>query len=130
MSTRESASLWWRLIVSAKVRSRRITSVQLSPAGGIIGSGIFLKVSAIDQEVPSFALIMAMISAPFAFLVGNRGAMAGIGASIGVAVVYLAIGQIFEKIGNVNYLPAAIAAWSPNAIFSLAGMYLLLKMRS
>ncbi len=80
--------------------------------------------------VPLFALIMAMISAPFAFLVGNRGAMAGIGASIGVAVAYLAIGQLFEKIGNVNYLPAAIAAWSPNAIFSLAGMYLLLKMRS
>ena len=49
--------------------------------------------------------------------------MAGIGASIGVAVAYLAIGQLFEKIGNVNYLPAAIAAWSPNAIFSLAGMY-------
>jgi len=81
-------------------------------------------------SVPLFALIMAMISAPFAFLVGNRGAMAGIGASIGVAVAYLAIGQVFEKIGNVNYLPAAIAAWSPNAIFSLAGMYLLLKMRS
>ena len=81
-------------------------------------------------SVPLFALIMAMISAPFAFLVGNRGAMAGIGASIGVAVAYLAIGQLFEKIGNVNYLPATIAAWSPNAIFSLAGMYLLLKMRS
>ncbi|HTM50721.1 MAG TPA: LptF/LptG family permease, partial [Bryobacteraceae bacterium] len=77
-----------------------------------------------------FALIMAMISAPFAFLVGNRGAMAGIGASIGVAVAYLAIGQLFEKIGNVNYLPATVAAWSPNAIFSLAGMYLLLRMRS
>ena len=28
--------------------------------GGIIGSGIFLKVSAIDQEVPSCALIMAI----------------------------------------------------------------------
>jgi len=81
-------------------------------------------------SVPLFALIMAMISAPFAFLVGNRGAMAGIGASIGVAIAYLAIGQLFEKIGNVNYLPPEIAAWSPDAVFSLAGMYLLLKMRS
>ena len=81
-------------------------------------------------SVPLFALIMAMIAAPFAFLVGNRGAMAGIGASIGVAIAYLAIGQLFEKIGNVNYLPPEIAAWSPDAVFSLAGMYLLLKMRS
>jgi len=81
-------------------------------------------------SVPLFALIMAMISAPFAFLVGNRGAMAGIGASIGVAIAYMAVSQLFEEIGNVNHLPAAIAAWSPDAVFSLAGLYLLLKMRS
>jgi LPS export ABC transporter permease LptG/LPS export ABC transporter permease LptF len=81
-------------------------------------------------SVPLFALIMAMISAPFAFLVGNRGAMAGIGASIGVAIAYMAISQLFEEIGNVNHLPATIAAWSPDAVFSLAGLYLLLKMRS
>jgi LPS export ABC transporter permease LptG/LPS export ABC transporter permease LptF len=81
-------------------------------------------------SVPLFALIMAMISAPFAFLVGNRGAMAGIGASIGVAIAYMAISQLFEEIGNVNHLPAPIAAWSPDAVFSLAGLYLLLKMRS
>jgi LPS export ABC transporter permease LptG/LPS export ABC transporter permease LptF len=81
-------------------------------------------------SVPLFALIMAMISAPFAFLVGNRGAMAGIGASIGVAIAYMAISQLFEQIGNVNHLPASIAAWSPDAVFSLAGLYLLLKMRS
>jgi len=81
-------------------------------------------------SVPLFALIMAMISAPFAFLVGNRGAMGGIGASIGVMIAYLAIGQLFEQIGNVNHLPPPIAAWSPDAVFSLVGMYLLLKMRS
>lgn len=81
-------------------------------------------------SVPLFALIMAMIAAPFAFLVGNRGAMAGIGASIGVAIAYMAVSQLFEQIGNVNHLPAAIAAWSPDVVFSLAGLYLLLKMRS
>jgi lipopolysaccharide export LptBFGC system permease protein LptF len=81
-------------------------------------------------SVPLFALIMAMISAPFAFLVGNRGAMAGIGASIGVAIAYLAVGRLFEQIGNVNQLPPEVAAWSPDAVFALAGIYLLLKMRS
>jgi lipopolysaccharide export LptBFGC system permease protein LptF len=81
-------------------------------------------------SVPLFALIMAMISAPFAFLVGNRGAMAGIGASIGVAIAYLAVGKLFEQVGNVNHLPPEVAAWSPDAVFALAGLYLLLKMRS
>jgi LPS export ABC transporter permease LptG len=81
-------------------------------------------------SVPLFALIMAMISVPFAFLVGNRGAMAGIGVSIGVAMAYWGIGQLFEQVGNANQLPPGLAAWSPDVLFALAGAYLLLRMRS
>jgi lipopolysaccharide export LptBFGC system permease protein LptF len=79
---------------------------------------------------PVFAFIMALISVPFGFLVGNRGAMAGIGVSIGVAMAYYAIQALFEQMGNVNYLPAQVAAWSPDALFALAGLYLMLRMRS
>src|SRR5579871_2080764 len=79
---------------------------------------------------PLFALIMAMISVPFAFLVGNRGAMAGIGVSIGIAMAYWGIGKLFEQIGNANQLPPTVAAWAPDALFALAGVYLLLRMRS
>ena len=81
-------------------------------------------------SVPLFALIMAMISVPFAFLVGNRGAMAGIGVSIGIAMAYWGIGQLFEQIGNANQLPPSVAAWSPDVLFALAASYLLLRMRS
>ena len=81
-------------------------------------------------SVPLFALIMALISVPFGFLVGNRGAMAGIGVSIGVAIVYWGASQLFEQMGNVNQLPPALAAWAPDALFSLAGCYLMLRMRS
>jgi LPS export ABC transporter permease LptG len=80
--------------------------------------------------VPVFAFIMALISVPFGFLVGNRGAMAGIGVSIGVAMAYYAVQALFEQMGNVNYLPAQVAAWSPDALFALWGMYLMLRMRS
>ncbi len=80
--------------------------------------------------VPLFALIMALISVPFGFLVGNRGAMAGVGVSLAVAMAYMAIGKLFEQMGNVNYLPPMMAAWAPDAVFSLAGMYLMLRMRS
>jgi LPS export ABC transporter permease LptG/LPS export ABC transporter permease LptF len=81
-------------------------------------------------SIPMFAFIMAMISVPFGFLVGNRGAMAGIGVSIGIAMAYWGVDKFFEQIGNVNHLPAAVAAWSPDALFGLAGAYLLLRMRS
>jgi LPS export ABC transporter permease LptG/LPS export ABC transporter permease LptF len=79
---------------------------------------------------PLFVLIMAMIAIPFGFLVGNRGAMTGIGASIAIAIAYLAVQPLFEKVGDVGLLPPAMAAWSPDLIFSLAGLYLLLRTRS
>jgi LPS export ABC transporter permease LptG/LPS export ABC transporter permease LptF len=81
-------------------------------------------------SVPLFALIMALIAVPFSFLVGNRGAMAGVGVSIGLAIAYWGIGTLFAKIGDVNQLPPALAAWAPDALFSVAGLYLLLRLRS
>jgi LPS export ABC transporter permease LptG/LPS export ABC transporter permease LptF len=81
-------------------------------------------------SVPLFALMMAMIAIPFGFLVGNRGAMAGVGLSIGIAVGYLGIGQLFEKLGDAGQLSPLVAAWGPDVVFALAGAYLLLRMRS
>jgi lipopolysaccharide export LptBFGC system permease protein LptF len=81
-------------------------------------------------SVPLFALIMAMVSIPFAFLTGNRGAMAGVGLSLGIAIAYWSVGQLFEQVGTLNQLPPKVAAWSPDVIFSLAGLYFLARMRT
>jgi LPS export ABC transporter permease LptG len=81
-------------------------------------------------SVPMFAFIMALISIPFAFLTGSRGAMAGVGVSLGIAVTYWAVSQLFEQVGNLNQLPAMLAAWSPASLFCLAGVYLLARMRT
>ena len=32
--------------------------------------------------------------------------------------------------GNLNQLPAAMAAWSPDILFGLAGTYMLLRIRT
>jgi LPS export ABC transporter permease LptG/LPS export ABC transporter permease LptF len=81
-------------------------------------------------SVPIFALIMAMIAIPFGFLVGNRGAMTGIGVSLAIGLSYLGLSSLFEKIGELSQLPPAMAAWAPDVVFGLAGMYLLLRMKS
>ena len=57
-------------------------------------------------------------------------AMAGIGMSLGVMMAYEGSGTLFEKMGDVALLPPALAAWSPDALFALTGLYLLLRMRS
>jgi LPS export ABC transporter permease LptG/LPS export ABC transporter permease LptF len=81
-------------------------------------------------SVPLFALIMAMVSIPFAFIAGNRGAMAGVGLSLGIAIAYWSVGQLFEQVGNLSQLPPRMAAWSPDVIFSLAGLFFLARMRT
>jgi LPS export ABC transporter permease LptG/LPS export ABC transporter permease LptF len=79
---------------------------------------------------PLFALIMAIVSIPFAFLAGNRGAMAGVGLSLGIAIAYWSVSQLFEQVGNLNQLPPRVAAWSPDVIFALAGLYFFARMRT
>jgi lipopolysaccharide export LptBFGC system permease protein LptF len=81
-------------------------------------------------SVPLFALILAMVSIPFAFLAGNRGAMAGVGLSIAIFMAYWSVEKLFEEVGNLSQLPPALAAWSPDAVFSLAGLYLMARMRT
>ena len=80
--------------------------------------------------VPLFALIMAVLSIPFAFVAGNRGAMTGVGISFGIAIAYWTIGTVFEQVGDLNQLPAMMAAWSPDILFSLAGLYFMARMKT
>ena len=80
--------------------------------------------------VPLFALIMALLSIPFAFVAGNKGAMTGVGISFGIAIAYWVLNNIFIQVGDMNQLPAAMAAWSPDALFSLAGMWFMSRMRT
>jgi LPS export ABC transporter permease LptG/LPS export ABC transporter permease LptF len=80
--------------------------------------------------IPLFALIMVLLSTPFAFLAGSRGAMASVGMSFSIAIAYWAVTQLFEQVGNLNQLPPAVAAWAPDALFSLAGLYLFARMRT
>jgi LPS export ABC transporter permease LptG/LPS export ABC transporter permease LptF len=80
--------------------------------------------------VPLFALTMALLSIPFAFVAGNRGAMTGVGISFGIAIAYWVLNNLFEQVGDLNQLPAAMAAWSPDALFSLAGLWFITRMRT
>jgi LPS export ABC transporter permease LptG/LPS export ABC transporter permease LptF len=79
---------------------------------------------------PLFALILALVSIPFAFLAGNRGAMTGVGISLAILLLYWSADQLSEQVGNLGQLSAAVAAWSPDVVFSLVGLYFLARMRT
>jgi len=81
-------------------------------------------------SVPLLAFILALVSAPFAFLAGSRGGMAGIGMSFVIFVAYVSVDQFFEQLGNLSELPPQLAAWSPDVVFALVGLYFLARMRT
>lgn len=76
---------------------------------------------------PLVTLIMAVLAVPFALSMGKRGGLAGIATAIGLAIAYWVVAGLFEAMGNVNTLPAMLAAWSPDLLFGITGLYLLLR---
>jgi len=76
---------------------------------------------------PLIAVVMAVLAIPFALSMGRRGSLSAIAVAIAVALAYWVVDGLFGAMGNVNYLPAAIAAWSSDILFALVGGYLLLR---
>ncbi len=79
---------------------------------------------------PLVCLIMILLGIPFAFSMGRRGTLVGIGLSIAIAMVYWGAIAVFRSLGYVRILTPFLAAWAPNLIFGLLGIYLLFKMRT
>lgn len=76
---------------------------------------------------PLITLVMAILAIPFALSMGKKGSLAGIATAIGLAITYWVISLLFESMGNINVLPAVLAAWTPDLLFGITGVYLLLR---
>lgn len=79
---------------------------------------------------PLVSLIMAVLAVPFSFLMGRRGALYGIGVSVGLAMLFWGTLGIFRSLGYIQVLPPFLAAWGPNVIFAIVGLYMLFTVRT
>jgi LPS export ABC transporter permease LptF/LPS export ABC transporter permease LptG len=77
---------------------------------------------------PLIAAVIVFLGAPFAFLVGTRGAIGGVAVAVGIGIVYWATAALFEAMGSVGQLPPLLAGWAPDAIFGFLAIYFFLKM--
>jgi len=77
---------------------------------------------------PLIAAVIVFLSAPFAFLVGTRGAIGGLALAVGVGIAYWSAAALFEAMGSVGQLPPVIAGWAPDAMFGFLAVYFILKM--
>ena len=79
---------------------------------------------------PLACLIMILLAVPFAFSMGKKGTLVGIGLSVVIAMVYWGMIGIFKNLGYVNYLNAFLASWGPNLIFGMIGVFLLFTRKT
>lgn len=79
---------------------------------------------------PLVSFIMAIIGVPFSFKTGKRGAFYGIGLCVTVGIFYWATFELFDKLGGINRLSPVIAAWFPNLIFGLGGLWMMLRVKT
>jgi LPS export ABC transporter permease LptF/LPS export ABC transporter permease LptG len=77
---------------------------------------------------PLITLIMAVLAVPFSLSAEKKGAITSVAVAVGIAVVYTVVSRLFEAMGDLSQLPPALAAWSPDLIFTLLGAYLILKI--
>jgi LPS export ABC transporter permease LptG len=79
---------------------------------------------------PVLSLVMALIALPFAFRIGKRGALYGIGIALVLGITYWMVFAIFTKFGEVGNLPPLLSAWSANILFSIAAIYMFLNVET
>ncbi len=79
---------------------------------------------------PLLIPLMALLAVPFAFRIGKKGTLAGIGVGLALGMAFLIAGTFFTKVGEVGALPAVLAAWSPNVLAATAAAWLMLRLRT
>jgi LPS export ABC transporter permease LptG len=79
---------------------------------------------------PFLSVVMALIALPFAFRVGKRGALYGVGIGLVLGIAYWMIFATCTKLGEVGNLPALLSAWSANILFAIAAIYMFLHVET
>jgi LPS export ABC transporter permease LptG len=79
---------------------------------------------------PFLSVVMALIALPFAFRVGKRGALYGVGIGLALGIVYWMIFATCTKLGEVGNLPALLSAWAANILFAIAAIYMFLHVET
>ncbi len=79
---------------------------------------------------PITALVMVLLGLPFAFTMGRKGSLYGIGIAFGLVIVYWAVFATFNALGIEGIVAPPLSAWAPNLLFGLSGSYMLLSVRS
>ena len=80
--------------------------------------------------IPVATLVIILFGAPLANSSARGGPAYGIGISLGITIVYLMLFRVSGALGTTGTLPPMLAAWIPNAVFLLAALVLMVRVRT
>jgi LPS export ABC transporter permease LptG/LPS export ABC transporter permease LptF len=80
--------------------------------------------------MPLVPLVMVLLGISFAFKMGKRGSLYGIGISISLGILYWICIAFCQQLGDLGALPPLLAAWAPNIFFGISGGYMVLTLRT
>ena len=75
--------------------------------------------------LPWTCLVVVFIAAPLGIGFSRRGVLSSVAASIVLVFVMNFLTHLFLALGEGSRVPAWTAAWLPNVIFAVIGLYLL-----
>jgi lipopolysaccharide export system permease protein len=81
-------------------------------------------------SLPLAIMVIVLFGAPLSTSSQRGGAAYGIGISLAVTMVYLMLFKVGTAVGASGALHPLVAAWLPNALFFVAGMFLLARVRT
>ncbi len=85
---------------------------------------------ALKLAIPVTCFIVALFGAPLAVTSPRSGPAAGIALSLATTIVFLLLTQIAKAVGAGGVVSPVVAAWLPNALFLLAALILLDRVRT
>lgn len=78
---------------------------------------------------PWTCLVVVLIALPFGAMTGRRNVFVGVAGSIFIFFAFYAISMLGLALGTGGLLPAWLAAWLPNLVFSAIAIFLTTRVR-
>jgi lipopolysaccharide export system permease protein len=80
-------------------------------------------------SVPVSAFILTIIAVAVSSMKRRGGMGINLAIGIGLAFTYIFLDKVFGVLGDKSAVPAIVAVWIPNVVFSILAIYLLYKSR-
>ena len=95
------------------------------------GDANLLRVErALKIAIPVTCLVIALFGAPLATSTQRGGTAYGIGVSLATTITFLMLIQLTKAVGGKGLLAPDVAAWIPNVLFAVMGLFLLARVRT